>query len=104
MPSRGVVGLRHRGGETRGAHNPDSLVRALTKAGAQRVVASLWNVDSAATGELMREFYASLAKGEIPDRALGAAQRIVRQRQGWEHPYYWAGFQLYGQLRQKKGR
>jgi CHAT domain-containing protein len=83
-------------GETRGPHNPDSLVRALTKAGVARVLASLWSVDSAATGQLMRVFYASLAQGIGPADALRIAQQWVRQQPGWEHPYYWAGFQLYG--------
>jgi CHAT domain-containing protein/tetratricopeptide (TPR) repeat protein len=83
-------------GETHGAHNPDSLVRALTRAGVSRVVASLWNVDSAATSELMREFYTALARGASPAEALQAGQQSVRRHPGWDHPYYWAGFQLYG--------
>ena len=83
-------------GETHGAHNPDSLVRALTRAGASRVAASLWNVDSTATTELMRAFYNSLASSQSPSQALRIAQTAVRRRAGWDHPYYWAGFQLYG--------
>lgn len=84
-------------GETRGAHNPESLVRALTKAGASRIVASLWNVDSAATEVLMKHFYGSLAGGERPERALQTAQQQLRRRSAeWDHPYYWSGFQLYG--------
>jgi CHAT domain-containing protein/tetratricopeptide (TPR) repeat protein len=85
-------------GEIRGAHNPESLVRALTKAGPPRVVASLWNVDSDATANLMRVFYADLAKGSPPEQALWSAQQWMRQRPGWEHPYYWAGFHLYGMI------
>jgi CHAT domain-containing protein/tetratricopeptide (TPR) repeat protein len=83
-------------GETRGAHNPDSLVRALTKAGVARVAASLWNSDSGATAELMGAFYRSLAAGLGYSQALRSAQQQVRQRREWSHPYYWAGFQLYG--------
>jgi CHAT domain-containing protein/Flp pilus assembly protein TadD len=85
-------------GEIRGAHNPESLVRALTKAGPSRVVASLWNVDSDATANLMRVFYTDLAKGSPPEQALWSAQQWMRQRPGWEHPYYWAGFHLYGMI------
>jgi len=85
-------------GEIRGAHNPESLVRALTKAGPPRVVASLWNVDSDATANMMRVFYADLAKGSPPEQALWSAQQWMRQRPGWEHPYYWAGFHLYGMI------
>jgi CHAT domain-containing protein/tetratricopeptide (TPR) repeat protein len=84
-------------GETRGPHNPDSLVRALTKAGVSCVAASLWSVDSAATYGLMKEFYGCLAKGENPVESLRDAQRrLRRQRPDWNHPYYWSGFQLYG--------
>lgn len=83
-------------GEIRGPHNPDSLVRALTRAGASRVAASLWNVDSAATTELMRAFYKSLAGGADPMQALRVAQQWMRAQSNWTHPYYWAGFQMYG--------
>jgi CHAT domain-containing protein len=86
-------------GETRGAPNPDSLVRALVKAGVPRIAASLWSVDSDATAELMKEFYSSLARGEDAARALRAAQQHVRrQKTAWDHPYYWSGFQLYGTI------
>jgi CHAT domain-containing protein/tetratricopeptide (TPR) repeat protein len=85
-------------GETRGAHNPDSLVRALTRAGVSRVAASFWLVDSAATAELMRRFYTSLAKGDECIQAFRAAQTEVRRLPDWEHPYYWSGFQLYGTM------
>jgi len=83
-------------GETRGAHNPESLVRALTRAGVSRVAASLWSVDSAATAELMRVFYASLAANATPLESLEQAREQVRSHPEWNHPYYWAGFQLYG--------
>jgi CHAT domain-containing protein len=83
-------------GETHGVHNPDSLVRALTRAGVTCVLANLWSVDSAATLELMRAFYAALSSGASPAEALRAGQQSVRRRPEWDHPYYWAGFQLYG--------
>jgi CHAT domain-containing protein len=83
-------------GEVEGPHNPDSLVRALTRAGVPRIAASLWNVESGATTELMRCFYQSLAKGASPSEALRAAQQAVRSHPDWSHPYYWAGFELFG--------
>jgi CHAT domain-containing protein len=82
-------------GETRGERNPASLVRALARAGAARVAASLWNADSAATAALMDDFYRRLASGQPPAAALWLAQRHVRTVRAWSHPYYWAGFQLY---------
>ncbi len=83
-------------GETRGAHNPESLIRALAKAGVPRIAASLWNADSAATAELMSQFYGSLKNGCQPAEALRIAQQALRRSSRWQHPYYWAGFQLYG--------
>jgi CHAT domain-containing protein len=85
-------------GERQGAHNPESLVRAIARAGVTRVLASLWNVDSAASAELMTRFYAGLSKGEGPERALENARQAVRSNPRWEHPSYWAGFQLYGTI------
>jgi CHAT domain-containing protein/tetratricopeptide (TPR) repeat protein len=83
-------------GETHGAHNPDSLIRALARAGVSRVAASLWNVDSTASAELMKQFYSGLKNGRSPAVALRAAQQTVRLNPRWRQPYYWAGFQLYG--------
>jgi CHAT domain-containing protein len=87
-------------GETRGPQNPESLVRALISAGSPRVVAALWNVQSGATLELMKEFYSSLGRGKTPAQALYSAQQKIQhsslQHSDWIHPYYWAGFQLYG--------
>jgi CHAT domain-containing protein len=83
-------------GETHGAHNPESLIRALTKAGAPRIAASLWNVDSAAAAELMSRFYLGLRNGAGVAESLRAARQAVRSDARWRHPYYWAGFQLYG--------
>jgi CHAT domain-containing protein/tetratricopeptide (TPR) repeat protein len=85
-------------GEIDGPHNPDSLVRALTRAGVPRVAASLWNVDSAATSELISAFYSSLATGINATDALRTAQERVRRHPEWSHPYYWAGFELFGTI------
>jgi CHAT domain-containing protein len=85
-------------GETRGPHNPDSMVRALTRAGVSNVVASLWNVDAEATSKLMGKFYASLKEGQSPSQALGSAQQWMQhnpEHPEWAQPYFWAAFQLY---------
>lgn len=85
-------------GRFRGAVNPGSLVRAVTRSGCARVVASLWRVDSAATAEFMAGFYRSLADGAAPLEALRAGRQRVRSRAEWAHPYFWAAFQLYGTI------
>lgn len=92
------------------------LARAFRHARARRVVASLWPVEDTGTDMLMRDFYAHLAEGR-PDAALRAAvldqlgtsaltdaspergvvglTTDVAPRVRLDHPYYWAGFQVY---------
>ena len=74
-----------------------SLVRGFMAAGAQRVVASLWSVDDAATAELMSAFYTALLRDGLPPAAaLREAQRHVRAQPRWSAPFYWAAFVLQG--------
>ena len=77
------------------------LTRGFLYAGAQRVVASLWKVDDAATAALMERFYRALLgpRRLPPAAALRAAQLELRSQPRFRHPYYWAGFQLVGEWR-----
>ncbi|WP_379988990.1 CHAT domain-containing protein [Dokdonella soli] len=98
------------------------LIRAFEFAGAHAVMASLWNVSDDSTATLMQDFYAALASGADKDAALRSAQlallapgatadgggtrgvRVVDTAspgvtRATTHPYYWAGFQLYGDAR-----
>lgn len=74
------------------------LARAFFLAGAKSVVVSLWNVNDAATAELMRRFYANLKAGLGKDEALRQAKLAIRNQPGgrWRHPFYWAPFVLQG--------
>jgi len=73
------------------------LTRAFLYAGAQSVLASLWDVSDRATAELMERFYGRLARGEAKDEALRSAQvEMLRAKGPRSHPFYWAGFQLMG--------
>jgi CHAT domain-containing protein len=85
-------------GEIRTGEGVYGLRRALTVAGARTSLLSLWKVNDDATSELMGTFYAHLARGEEPHRALEAAQATFRDQQDGRlrHPFWWAGFQLYG--------
>jgi len=77
-----------------------ALTRGFMYAGAQRVVASLWKVDDAATADLMAEFYQQmLTKKVAPAAALRAAQMKLSRQPGRREPYYWAGFVLQGEWR-----
>jgi CHAT domain-containing protein/Flp pilus assembly protein TadD len=83
-------------GERNGFVNPESLVRAFLNAGAGRVIASRWNVDTAATAGFMRRFYQSVLSGALPSLALREAAAALRKDPTTAHPYYWAAFQLFG--------
>ena len=72
------------------------LGQAMLSAGATSVVAGLWQVDDMATRSLMSAFYARLADGQSPPRALRAAMIDLRGRVRWSHPYYWAPFMIMG--------
>lgn len=74
------------------------LSRAFLYAGAQSLVVSLWNVNDAATAELMKTFYGHLKAGVARDEALRRAKLALRNGPNriWRHPYYWAPFVLIG--------
>lgn len=71
-----------------------SMRRATELAGAQSTVAAVWPVPSGATTELMRDFYAQLARGACIGDALRAAKLAAVARGA--PPRSWAGFQLSG--------
>jgi len=74
------------------------LTRGFMHAGAQRVVASLWQVDDLATAELMKHFYRGMLKENLrPAAALRAAQIEMSKSPRWSSPYYWAGFIIQGE-------
>jgi CHAT domain len=66
------------------------LRTAALAAGAACCVASLWNVDDAATARLMSFFYDALNDGYRPGAALRSAQLKIREQ--LPDPYYWAGW------------
>jgi len=73
------------------------LTRGFMYAGAASVVATLWQVDDAASAELMKYFYTYLLRdGMTPPAALRAAQNQIRLQPKWKSPYYWAGFTIQG--------
>jgi CHAT domain-containing protein len=74
------------------------LTRGFMYAGAQRVVASLWQVDDLATAQLMKEFYRGMLKDKLPPAAaLRAAQLSMIKDKRWESPYFWAAFTIQGE-------
>jgi CHAT domain-containing protein len=81
-------------GEHAGVVSLDSLTRAFLEAGASRVIAANWDVDSAYTAELMTAFYDRLAAGQKPGEALRQAELALRA--AYPHPHFWASFRVFG--------
>jgi CHAT domain-containing protein len=76
------------------------LTRGFMYAGAQRVVASLWQVDDLATAELMKRFYRGMLKdGMRPAQALRLAQLEMFKQRRWSSPFFWAPFFIQGEWR-----
>jgi CHAT domain-containing protein len=76
------------------------LTRGFMYAGTPRVVTSLWDVDDAATAELMVRFYRGMLIEKLrPAKALQAAQVSMLKEKRYGLPYYWAAFTLQGEWR-----
>jgi CHAT domain-containing protein/tetratricopeptide (TPR) repeat protein len=71
---------------------------AFLRAGAQNVIAALWEVTDASTELLMDEFYGELDRGLSPAAALRAAKLSLIRDTRFRSPFYWAPFQLYARL------
>ena len=72
------------------------LAWAFQRAGADQVIAALWNVSDAATATLMADMYDGIRKGRDPAMALRDAKlRWMKQGPVAAKPRYWAPFVLY---------
>lgn len=72
------------------------LAWAFLRAGAARVIASLWDVDDRSTALLMGATYDGLARGLAPADALRQAKLALLAGGGnFAKPYYWAPFQVF---------
>ncbi|WNZ44126.1 tetratricopeptide repeat protein [Leptolyngbya boryana CZ1] len=80
------------------------LRRALTIAGSQTQILSLWKVDDQVTALLMRDYYTNLQKGLGRHEALRQAQLKLKTSRNYSHPYYWSGFIPSGDWSPLKGR
>jgi len=69
------------------------LTRGFLYAGARSIVASLWEVDDAATAQLMESFYRNLGTNGKRE-ALRLAQ--IETRQKFPEPWFWAAFNILG--------
>jgi CHAT domain-containing protein/cytochrome c-type biogenesis protein CcmH/NrfG len=77
-------------------NDPQSLARSFIGSGVPEVVASRWAVDAESTSVLMKEFYGRLLSGVSPSDSLHGAAAHVREQAGMAHPFFWAGFAVFG--------
>ncbi|HEX5433042.1 MAG TPA: CHAT domain-containing protein, partial [Candidatus Angelobacter sp.] len=72
------------------------LAWAFMRVGAHHVVAALWEVDDAASADLMNQFYGELTQGKSPATALRDGKLAMLHSNGpRRRPFYWASLQLY---------
>jgi CHAT domain-containing protein len=81
------------GAETREIDS-DLLVQGFLRAGAARVLAAGWDVNSLAASDIMNRFYEGLFGGMSAAMALRSA--VLSARSTAAHPAVWSAFQLYG--------
>jgi len=73
-----------------------SLTGSFLAAGSRGVVATLWDVNDAATAAFMEQFYWHLGRGLTPAEALRETKRRLRADPRWSRPALWAGYVLIG--------
>jgi len=78
---------------------PLGLIPAFLYAGTNSVLATLWKVNQTSAAETMRLFYDRLTETDQTinkAQALRQAMLTVRDTPGFDSPYHWAPFALYG--------
>ena len=79
-------------GEARNGDGVYGLRRALSIAGAQTLVMSLWKISDQETRDLMTNYYQALIHGGGRSEALREVALRMRAEPRTAHPYYWASF------------
>ena len=72
------------------------LSRAFLLAGASQVLCSTWQIADDATTRLMTSFHRRVRDGQDALGALREARLAMLRDPPTAHPFYWAGFQLWG--------
>ena len=91
-------------GEASSGEGVYGLRRALTMAGSETQVMSLWQVDTGRTRELMQAYYQRLQAGEGRSEAMRAVQLAMLSNSKTAHPNLWASFIVSGEWRPMETR
>lgn len=100
LPLRGALlvlsACRSARGESAGGEGVLGVLCGALGAGARAVIASQWDANQQATADLMGQFHYFRSRGRHEAEALRAARERLASSANYAHPYYWAGFSIYG--------
>ena len=86
--------------KVRGGEDWAGMSLGFIYAGTPSILATLWGVDDKSTAILMKNFYTNwLTKGMSKPAALRQAQLDLKAIPEYNHPYYWAAFEIIGDWR-----
>ena len=91
-------------GEVKNGEGVFGLRRALSLAGSETQVMSLWPVSDLGARDLMTEYYKALERGEGRGDGLRRVQLEMIRRKGRRHPFYWASFIQSGEWANLEGK
>jgi len=82
-------------GEILNGEGVQGLRKAMTDAGAEHILMSLWKVDDKVTSEYMQTFYGHYAQGKSICESYNLTRNEIKQK--YPQPYYWGAFVLIGE-------
>jgi CHAT domain-containing protein len=90
-----ISACRSAGARTYGGEGLVGFAWAFLQAGAQSVIAGLWDVGDESSSRLMDNLYQALASGVKPAAALRQAKLAMLHSGPYRKPFYWAPYQTY---------
>jgi CHAT domain-containing protein len=82
-------------GEILNGEGVQGLRKAMTDAGAEHILMSLWKVDDKVTSDYMQTFYGHYAQGKSIRESYNLTRNEIKQK--YPQPYYWGAFVLVGE-------